>query len=198
VKWRIGNEAPIKLYVGSNHHRSSPEVWHSLRRASHLNSRWAWRKYESVSKSFRTEPITKYTLTTINTRWEATQRVMAAELTRLAYIIAIQLHLVAESCTICSSRSGRSVRKLLDTPSYIIRVIEWRRARWVGNVARMVRWEMHTKLWLENLKGRNHSEDLDVDGGIILESVLGKWDRKVWIGCICHMTGISGGLLWKW
>jgi hypothetical protein len=33
--------------------------------------------------------------------------------------IAIQLHLVAESCTICSSRSRRPVRKLLDTPSYI-------------------------------------------------------------------------------
>jgi len=28
-------------------------------------------------------------------------------------------HLVAESCTICSSRSRRPVRKLLDTPSYI-------------------------------------------------------------------------------
>jgi len=28
------------------------------------------------------------------------------------------LQLVAESCTICSSRSGRPVRKLLDTPSY--------------------------------------------------------------------------------
>jgi len=30
----------------------------------------------------------------------------------------IQLHLVAESRTICSSRSRRPVRKLLDTPSY--------------------------------------------------------------------------------
>jgi len=28
--------------------------------------------------------------------------------------------LVAESCTICSSRSRRQVWKLLDTPSYII------------------------------------------------------------------------------
>jgi hypothetical protein len=62
--------------------------------------------------------VTKYTLTTINTRWEATQRVMAAKLTRLTHIIAIQLYLVAESCTICSSRSRRPVRKLLDTPSY--------------------------------------------------------------------------------
>jgi hypothetical protein len=31
---------------------------------------------------------------------------MAAKLARLTHKIAIQLHLVAESCTICSSRSG--------------------------------------------------------------------------------------------
>jgi len=43
---------------------------------------------------------------------------MAAKLTRLTHKIAIQLHLVAESCTICSSRSRRLVLKLLDTPSY--------------------------------------------------------------------------------
>jgi hypothetical protein len=43
---------------------------------------------------------------------------MAAKLTRLTHKIAIQLHLMAESCTICSSRSRRPVRKLLDTPSY--------------------------------------------------------------------------------
>jgi hypothetical protein len=40
-----------------------------------------------------------YTLTTINTRSEAIQRVMAAKLTRLTHKIAIQLHLVAESST---------------------------------------------------------------------------------------------------
>jgi hypothetical protein len=57
-------------------------------------------------------------LTTINTRWEATQRVMAVKLTRLTHKIAIQLHLVVDSYTICSSRSRRPVRKLLDTPSY--------------------------------------------------------------------------------
>jgi hypothetical protein len=43
---------------------------------------------------------------------------MAAKLTRLTHKIAIKLHLVAESCTILSSRSRRPVRKLLDTPSY--------------------------------------------------------------------------------
>jgi len=35
---------------------------------------------------------------------------MAAKLTRLTHKIATQLHLVAETCTICSSRSGRRVR----------------------------------------------------------------------------------------
>jgi len=44
--------------------------------------------------------------------------VMAAKLTRLTHKIAIPLHLSAESCTICSYRCRRSVRKLLDTPSY--------------------------------------------------------------------------------
>jgi len=42
---------------------------------------------------------------------------MAAKLTRLTHKIAIQLHLVAESWPICSSRCRRPVRKLLDTPS---------------------------------------------------------------------------------
>jgi hypothetical protein len=69
--------------------------------------------HEGVSKSPRTESIMKHTLTTINTRWEATKRFMAAKLTRLTHKIAIQLHLVAERCTICSSRSRRPVRKLL-------------------------------------------------------------------------------------
>jgi hypothetical protein len=62
--------------------------------------------YEGVSKSFRTESITKYTFVAINTPREATQRVMAAKLTTLTHRTAIQLRLVAESCTICSSRSS--------------------------------------------------------------------------------------------
>jgi hypothetical protein len=43
---------------------------------------------------------------------------MSAEHTRLTHRIAIQLYLVAESYTICSSRPRRPVEKLLDTPSY--------------------------------------------------------------------------------
>jgi len=54
---------------------------------------------------------------------------MAAKLTRLTYKTAKQLHLVAESCKICSSRSRRTVRKLLDTHSYFYIINEisfWR------------------------------------------------------------------------
>jgi len=42
---------------------------------------------------------------------------MAAKLT---YKIAIQLHPVAKDCTICSSRSRRPLRKLLNTLSYFV------------------------------------------------------------------------------
>jgi hypothetical protein len=56
--------------------------------------------------------ITKYMLTTINSHWETTQRVKTAKLTRLTHKIAVQLHLVAESCTICSSHSRWLVWKL--------------------------------------------------------------------------------------
>jgi hypothetical protein len=40
---------------------------------------------------------------------------MAVKLIKLTHKIAIQLHLVAESCTIYSSHARRPVRTLLDT-----------------------------------------------------------------------------------
>jgi hypothetical protein len=49
---------------------------------------------------------------------------MTAKFSRLTHKTAIQLHLVAETCIICSSRSRRLVRKLLDTPSYFIEIIQ--------------------------------------------------------------------------
>jgi hypothetical protein len=41
------------------------------------------------------------------------------------------------------------------------------------------KWEMFIKFWSENLKGRDHSEDLGVDERIILEWILGEWCGKV-------------------
>jgi hypothetical protein len=54
---------------------------------------------------------------------------------------------------------------------------------------------VHTIFWLENLKRRDYSEDLGIDGGIILESVLGKSGGKLWTGCIWLRTVTSDGLL---
>jgi hypothetical protein len=39
--------------------------------------------------------------------------------------------------------------------------------------------EMHTKSWLENLNVRDHLEDPDVDGNVILEWILQKQGGKV-------------------
>jgi hypothetical protein len=75
--------------------------------------------YESISKSFRTESITKYTLTFGVTCCCHLQRGMVTKLTRLIHKIAIELHLVTDSCTICSSRTWRPVRNLLNTLSYV-------------------------------------------------------------------------------
>jgi hypothetical protein len=55
--------------------------------------------------------------------------------------------------------------------------------------------EMHTKFWSQNLKGRDHVEDLDVDGRIILQCILGTYDGKVWTGFIWLRVGTGGGLL---
>jgi hypothetical protein len=38
--------------------------------------------------------------------------------------------------------------------------------------------------WLENLEGRDNSENLGVNGKIILEWILEKQDANVWAGCI--------------
>jgi hypothetical protein len=38
---------------------------------------------------------------------------------------------------------------------------------------------MHTIFWVENLNGRDHLEDLSVDGRIILEWVLQKYGGKM-------------------
>jgi len=77
--------------------------------------------YDCVCRGFRTESIRKCTFTKIKSRREATQRIVTGKLTRLAHKIVLQLSLLVESCTICSSSSRRSVRELLDTHSYMIK-----------------------------------------------------------------------------
>jgi hypothetical protein len=55
---------------------------------------------------------------------------------------------------------------------------------------------MHTIFWLENLKGRDQSEDTGgVDRKIILTRILEKYDAKVWTEFTWLMIGTRGGLL---
>jgi hypothetical protein len=55
----------------------------------------------------------------------------------------------------------------------IDRVIKSRRMRWAGHIARRGEME-NTKLWSKNVKGRDHFEELGIDGKIILEWILRK------------------------
>jgi hypothetical protein len=114
-------------------------------------------KYVGVSKSFRTESITKYTLTFDITRWEATQRVMAAKLTRPTHKIAIQMHLVAESSNVCSSRSRQPVRKRLNTPSYVQKFPDWvDTTKYTPTTTINTRWEATQRVMAAKLTRLTH------------------------------------------
>jgi hypothetical protein len=53
---------------------------------------------------------------------------------------------------------------------------------------------MCTTFWSENLKERDHSEELGVDGNVILQCILGKQCGKVRNGIIWLRIGTSGGI----
>jgi hypothetical protein len=55
---------------------------------------------------------------------------------------------------------------------------------------------MHIGFLWESHKEREHREDLDVGGRIILRCMLEKWDGVMWTGLIWLRIGTSGGLLW--
>jgi hypothetical protein len=54
----------------------------------------------------------------------------------------------------------------------IIRMNKSRRMRWARHVARMGRRGMHIRYWWESRKERDHYEDQDVGGWIILKWIL--------------------------
>jgi hypothetical protein len=65
-----------------------------------------------------------------------------------------------------------------------IGVVKSRRMQWAGQVVRVGEIRNAYKILVGNLKGKDHSKDLGVDGRIILEWTLGKYDGKIWTGCI--------------
>jgi hypothetical protein len=69
---------------------------------------------------------------------------------------------------------NEELRDLYSSPS-IIRIIKSRRMRWAGHVARMGRRGMLIDYWWESQKERDHWEDQDVGGWIILGWILERW-----------------------
>jgi hypothetical protein len=65
--------------------------------------------------------------------------------------------------------------------------------RWVGYVA-LWGGEVKRGFWLENLRGKNHFEDLGVDGRIILRWILRKFEGA-WTGLSWLRIGTGGGQL---
>jgi hypothetical protein len=57
----------------------------------------------------------------------------------------------------------------LYSSSNVIRLVKSRRMRWVVHVARMETGKVHTEFWLGDVRERNHLEDPDVDGRIVLK-----------------------------
>jgi hypothetical protein len=51
------------------------------------------------------------------------------------------------------------------------------------------------KILVGKPEGKSHSEDLSVDGKIILELILEIWGGKLWTICIWIRIGTSVGLL---
>jgi hypothetical protein len=52
-----------------------------------------------------------------------------------------------------------------------------------------------SKTFVRKPEGKNHSEDLVVDGRILLEWLLEKQGGRVWIRCIWLRIGSSGRIL---
>jgi len=73
----------------------------------------------------------------------------------------------------CSYKMCYNIHKILCSSPNISRVIKSGKMKWRAHVARMEEMKKQTKFWSQNLKGKDHSEDLGVDGRIILEWILG-------------------------
>jgi hypothetical protein len=81
------------------------------------------------------------------------------------------------------------------TAQFIIRIIKLRRMRWAGHVARWGRRGTLMDYWWESQRERDHYEDQDVGGWIILGWILERWDGVMWTGLVWLRIGTGGELL---
>jgi hypothetical protein len=69
---------------------------------------------------------------------------------------------------------NEELNELYNTSPNIVRVIQSRKTKWAGHVARMGRAELFIGFWWENLRERGHLEDTGIDGRIILRWIFRK------------------------
>jgi hypothetical protein len=74
-------------------------------------------------------------------------------------------------------------------------MINSRRMRKAGHVARIGENRTEYAFWYKYLNGRDHLEDLDVDESIILKCISEKNYERVRPGLMWLSIGASGGLL---
>lgn len=62
----------------------------------------------------------------------------------------------------------------LHSSSNYTRKMKSGRLRWEGHVVHTGEIRKHKKIWMGNLKGRDYSVDIGIDGMIIFKQILGK------------------------
>ena len=89
---------------------------------------------------------------------------------------------------------NEELNDLYSSPN-IVRVIEWRRMRWAGHVARMGKERGCIGCWWGNRREGHHWGDLGEDGWIILGWIPRRWDVGIWTGLGWPRIGTGGGRL---
>jgi hypothetical protein len=89
---------------------------------------------------------------------------------------------------------NEELHDLYSSPS-IIRIIKSRRMRWAGHVARMGRRGTRIDYWWESQRERDHWEDQDVGGWIILGWILERQFEVMWTGLVWLRIRTGGELL---